>query len=133
LPAVYKDNQLLAVYGDCRHMEDGRHFWSADEDPLQWAAYNLAQGIKIQPHVHKKRNRQFACKTTEMFVVLAGKLRANIYDLNRASAAVLMIEAGGWLCCYDGGHGFEIMENGTKFLEVKLGPFVGVDEDKERF
>ena len=32
-----------------------------------------------------------------------------------------------------GGHGYEILEDDTKIIEAKNGPFINVEKDKERF
>lgn len=43
-----------------------------------------------------------------------------------------VIGKGDLIVLLSGGHGFEILED-TKFFEVKQGPFIGTDNDKEKF
>ena len=44
-----------------------------------------------------------------------------------------MMREGDFVCLYDGGHGFEIVKDGTKIIEVKLGKYTSVEDDKEKF
>lgn len=131
---IRDNNLLLAVYGNSKDVPNGRWFYGSDKEPLQWGTQCLvSEGTVIQPHTHKVRNRQFKCKTTEVFVVLEGKLRADIYSLDKKKIESLVLHSGDYLVTYDGGHGFEALKKHTKFIEVKLGPFTSVEDDKEKW
>jgi hypothetical protein len=42
------------------------------------------------------------------------------------------LERGDTIILLNGGHGYEILSDNTKVLEVKNGPYVGADKDRER-
>jgi len=46
--------------------------------------------------------------------------------------AELVIGTGDVAILLRGGHGYEILEDGTEVLEVKNGPYVGADRDRRR-
>jgi len=100
---------------------------------LQWATMYYDAGHKMQPHIHKIRNRQSKTKTLEFVVVLVGKMRADYYSLEKVKVGSRMMREGDFVCLYDGGHGFEIVKDGTKLIEVKLGAFTKVEDDKDKF
>jgi len=133
LQEIRDNGVLLAVYGNCDLMPPGQFFWEGQESPIQWGTQNLDVGKEVQPHVHKMRDRCFRSKTIEAFIVLSGRLQADLYNLARERVLRLVLEPGSFLITYDGGHGFKSLGDSTKFLEVKLGPFTSVEDDKEKF
>ncbi len=60
-----------------------------------------------------------------------GKVKVNFYNSNKEYVGSEMIASGDVILLCGGGHGFEIIEE-TIMIEVKQGPYMGVD-DKERF
>ena len=130
---IQHNGVLLAILGNAKDIPVGRFFWPDESSPIQWGTQYLGKGDATAPHVHKIRNRQFKSKTIEVFVVLSGKLRANIYTPDKTRIESIILRPGCFLVTYDGGHGFEAVNDETKFIEVKLGPFVGVEDDKDRF
>lgn len=124
---------LLAVYGDCASIPEGRNFYGSGKEHLQWGTESMVKDTVIQPHIHKMRNRQFKSKTIEVFVVLRGLLQADIYALDKKLRQTVLLESGCFLVTYDGGHGFTARTDATKFIEVKLGNFTSISDDKEKF
>jgi hypothetical protein len=45
----------------------------------------------------------------------------------------MIVDEGDILILLQGGHGYEILEDGTQVLEVKNGPYIGADLDRRRF
>jgi hypothetical protein len=64
-------------------------------------------------------------------VVKKGRCEVDIYNLLKEPVATRELREGDILLLVSGGHGFRIMED-TVFLEIKQGPYTGLDE-KERF
>lgn len=124
---------LLAKGGSIHDIPKGSQFLNKPEDMLQWATMYYDAGHKMQPHIHKMRNRQAHTKTLEFVVVLVGKMRADYYSLDKVKVDSRMMREGDFVCLYDGGHGFEIVKDGTKIIEVKLGKYTSVEDDKEKF
>jgi len=69
--------------------------------------------------------------TSEVLVVLKGQAIIDVYDDDHELVASREFRQGDVMLMVGGGHGFRIIED-TVFLEVKQGPYTGLEE-KERF
>ncbi len=87
-------------------------------------------GSEIPRHTHLPLERHLI-GTAEVLVVRRGRCLMDLYDNQRTLVATRELAAGDVVLLVSGGHGFRIIED-TLFLEVKQGPYLGVDE-KERF
>lgn len=87
-------------------------------------------GGVIPAHVHKPIPRHLM-GTSEVLLVQKGRCEIDIYNNARELVATRQLCAGDILIAVGGGHGFRMLED-TVFLEIKQGPYIGIDE-KERF
>jgi mannose-6-phosphate isomerase-like protein (cupin superfamily) len=87
-------------------------------------------GGEIVRHVHRPLQRHIV-GTSEVLVVKKGRCQIDIYNDDRDLVATRELRAGDIILIVGGGHGFRIRED-TVFLEIKQGPYTGLDE-KERF
>ncbi len=87
-------------------------------------------GGEIPRHDHKLLERQIV-GTAEVLVVRSGRCEIDLYDHDRQHVATRELRAGDVIFIVGGGHGFRMLED-TVLLEVKQGPYTGLDE-KERF
>jgi hypothetical protein len=87
-------------------------------------------GGVIQRHVHRALERHLV-GTSEVLVLQKGRCVMDIYNDQRELVATRELRAGDIMLMVGGGHGFRMLED-TVFLEVKQGPYTGVDE-KQRF
>lgn len=69
--------------------------------------------------------------TSEVLVVKKGRCLIDIYNDDRELVTTRELRVGDTLLMVGGGHGFRMLED-TVFLEIKQGPYTGLDE-KERF
>ena len=88
------------------------------------------QGGEILRHVHRQLERRLI-GTSEVLVVRKGSCEIDIYNAERELVATRVLHQGDIMLMVDGGHGFRMLED-TVLLEVKQGPYPGVEE-KERF
>jgi len=88
------------------------------------------KGGEIQRHVHRPLERHLI-GTSEVIVVRQGRCEIDIFNNQRQLVATEQLHEGDILLMVDGGHGFRMLED-TVFLEIKQGPYTGLD-DKERF
>src|SRR5438105_14279301 len=84
----------------------------------------------ITRHVHRPLERHLV-GTSEVLIVRKGRAEIDVYDDDRTLVATPGLGDGDIMLMIGGGHGFRMLED-TVFLEVKQGPYTGVDE-KERF
>jgi len=87
-------------------------------------------GGEIQRHVHRALERHLV-GTSEVLILRQGRCEIDIYNNERELVATRELRQGDIMLMVDGGHGFRMTED-TVFVEVKQGPYTGLDE-KERF
>ncbi|MEW6172016.1 MAG: hypothetical protein AB1510_02975 [Bacillota bacterium] len=105
-------------------------FVSPPEFNLQVGFVVYPSGGKISRHVHRPLERNIV-GTSEVLVVRKGKCTVDIYNDSRELVASRELRTGDVLIMVGGGHGFHMLED-TVLLEIKQGPYTGLDE-KERF
>ena len=87
-------------------------------------------GNEIARHTHRPLKRHLV-GTSEVLVVLKGKAEIDVYDDVRKLVATRELHQGDMMLMISGGHGFRMLED-TVFLEIKQGPYTGLNE-KEQF
>jgi mannose-6-phosphate isomerase-like protein (cupin superfamily) len=87
-------------------------------------------GGVIARHDHRPLERHLT-GTSEVLVVRHGRCEIDIYNDARECVATRELGPGDIMLMVGGGHGFRMVED-TVFLEIKQGPYTGVDE-KEHF
>jgi hypothetical protein len=110
---------------------DGLAFFSSDEDFIQVGTWQYPAGKQLLAHIHNECTRTVLW-TQEALLVRKGKLRAKIYDTRETLVQEIIVSAGDVIILLRGGHGYEILEDGTQVLEIKNGPYVGADADRRR-
>jgi mannose-6-phosphate isomerase-like protein (cupin superfamily) len=87
-------------------------------------------GGQIARHFHKPLERRIV-GTAEVLVVRQGRCEIEIFSEQREWLATRQVARGDVIVILAGGHGFRMLED-TVLLEIKQGPYTGMDE-KERF
>jgi hypothetical protein len=85
---------------------------------------------EIARHVHRSLERHLV-GTSEVLIVKKGRCLIDIYNDDRELVATRELHPGDIMLMVGGGHGFRMLED-TVLLEIKQGPYTGLDE-KERF
>ena len=129
---VIKENNVLARLVRANDWNDGLGFYSNDEEAIQVGTWQYDSGKKLMRHIHNKVPRTIK-RTNEVLYVVSGKVKAIIYDLKENPVEELIVNAGDTLILLDCGHGYEILEDKTKVLEIKNGPYLGAETDRRRF
>lgn len=105
-------------------------FVTPPDTNLQMGFIVYAKGKEIQRHVHKPIERHTR-GTSEVIVVRRGHCQVDLYDDDRTFVTSRELHQGDIMLTVAGGHGFRMLDE-TVLLEVKQGPYAGMD-DKERF
>jgi mannose-6-phosphate isomerase-like protein (cupin superfamily) len=87
-------------------------------------------GGEVQRHLHRNLERHLV-GTSEVLLVRRGRCEMDIYNDERELVATRELREGDITLMVAGGHGFRMQED-TVFLEIKQGPYTGLDE-KQRF
>ena len=85
---------------------------------------------EIARHVHRNLERHLI-GTSEVLVIRQGHCIIDIYNDDQNLIASRELRTGDIMLMVGGGHGFRMLEE-TVFLEIKQGPYTGLEE-KERF
>lgn len=123
-------DQLIAIIVSAAHNPNATEFITSPELNLQVGFVKYPAGGHIQPHTHLPIERN-TVGTNEILLVRSGKVRVSLHDDQRRVVAERTLEEGDLLLMVSGGHGFAMVED-TVILEVKQGPYLGVEE-KERY
>ena len=62
-----------------------------------------------------------------------GSMRVTLYTEELTELGQFDLVEGELAVFAYGGHGYEILEDGTQVIESKNGPFIDVDSDKTKF
>jgi len=130
LEYAYHQGELYCVILRDSFKSDSVVFFTPDSFSQQLGFLPHKKGNMIEPHRHKINKREILY-TQEVLFLKEGKVRVNFYDKNHIYIGSEEIRGGDVILLCAGGHGFEILENSI-MIEVKQGPYVGID-DKERF
>lgn len=122
--------QLVAIIISRTHNPPSTEFVTSSDLNLQVGFIKYPAGGVIQPHVHRPMERHIV-GTSEVLLVRSGMMEVSLYDNERQLVAERVLSEGDLLLLVGGGHGFQMLED-TVLLEVKQGPYTGLDE-KERF
>jgi hypothetical protein len=109
---------------------DKTTFFTPPEFKQQVGYVVYPAGGEVAAHVHKRLERRLV-GTSEVLIVRKGRCLMDVYNDDRALVATRELVTGDIMLMVGGGHGFHMLED-TVLLEVKQGPYIGVDE-KERF
>lgn len=83
-------------------------------------------GGAVARHVHVPLERHLV-GTSEVIVVRSGRCELDVYDDDRTLIATRELTTGDVMLMVGGGHGFRMLED-TVLLEVKQGPYTGIEE-----
>jgi mannose-6-phosphate isomerase-like protein (cupin superfamily) len=124
------DGRPLAYIVRASYAPDRTSFLTRPDDTLQAGHVVYPAGGEIQRHVHKRLERHIV-GTSEALVVKRGHCWIDVYNDDRDLVASRELHAGDLMLMLGGGHGFRMIED-TVLIEIKQGPYTGIDE-KERF
>src|SRR3989338_6157388 len=114
-----KDNKehTLALLVRSKDWKPGINFVSRDQDYIQAGMWKNNTDQKLYPHKHNEVKREVLI-TQEVLYIKTGKIRANFFAKDTDEFVVSKdLEAGDMLVCLWGGHGYEILEDGTEVVE----------------
>jgi hypothetical protein len=121
------------VYAIIHRKEDwnrGLDFITPDDAFLQAGTFWYQKGKRCKPHRHIHNPRP-NCFTQECNIVLSGSIQVTIYDTCDEEICQTVLKAGDLIVVLTGGHGYEILEDDTRIVECKNGPFISIEKDKK--
>ena len=120
----------IVLYND--QWERGLNFVTPGDFFVQAGTWWYGKDKELQRHIHKTCTR-VANKTQESIYIRKGSLRVDLYDEDLSILHEFVLSQGDFAVFAHGGHGYHILEDDTQVLEIKNGPFVGIEQDKLKF
>ena len=126
-----KGNLLCIVYKD-EDWTEGLNFITDNNLFIQVGSWWYQKGKNLAKHQHNIVPRETNI-TQEMVFVKSGSMLAYIYDQELNLIEELVLRTGDLAIMAYGAHGYKILEDNTKIIEAKNGPFVSVEVDKVKY
>ena len=99
---------------------------------LQCATLRMPKGKTFRPHKHITKSRSYEAQIAqESWVVIKGRVRCKLYDLDDTIIAEPILGPGDASFTLYGGHTYEILEEDSVIYEYKTGPYEGQEFDKK--
>jgi len=127
---ITHNDQVLCILIRASLLPTETTFITPPEYKQQVGFVVYSEGGEIDRHTHRALERHLT-GTSEVLVVKKGHCFIDIYSDGHELVATRELYTGDVMLMVGGGHGFRMLED-TVFLEIKQGPYTGLDE-KERF
>lgn len=124
------DGQVVAIFHKADAWKEGLDFLTPNQHLIQAGTWWYNAGKDLRAHRHTS-NPRTADRTEETIVIQSGRLRVDLYDKKNQLFHSEELVAGDIGVILEVGHGYHVLENNTKVVEVKNGPFTSVEADKE--
>lgn len=123
-------SKLLHIIVNREDFTKGRKDLVNASEFLQCAILNMPAGKTFLPHKHiwKEGPKKFIVQ--ESWIVLKGKVKAILYDLDNSIVDTVVLKSGELSLTIQGGHNYEILQD-AQVIEFKNGPYKGQEMDKE--
>jgi len=129
--SVVRPNKLLHLIVRSHDFKQSRADVVPEDQFIQCSLLRMEKGKIFKPHKHIWKNRTRDLIAQESWVVIKGRVKCTFYDLNDTIIAQPTLQAGDASFTLEGGHTYEILEDGTIVYEYKTGPYEGQALDKE--
>jgi len=113
------------------NLAKGVNFPTSDEQVFQFGFGVINDDKVLAPHIHKRVERVVQT-TSEFLYVVEGLMTIEIYSEDAAHVQTISLSNNQGLLQHFGGHKIAL-KKGTKYFEIKQGPYYGHDFDKYEF
>lgn len=118
-------NNIIAIITSSNGV-DSTTFFTDNKCPQQVGYIVKNKDDIIQKHYHKQITKT-VIDMVEILYVISGRCLIDFYDCNQTFISNVEVNKNDLIVMLSGGHGFKMLED-TVFLEVKNGPYLGVEE-----
>ena len=126
---VKLNGETVAIFHKTNEWKEGLDFLTPNETFIQAGTWWYPKGKDLRSHSHTI-NKRVVERTQEVVVVVSGKIRVDLYDKNKRLFHQDELAAGDMGIILNVGHGYYILEDNTRVIETKNGPFISVEKDK---
>ncbi len=130
IETITHQTQVLCLIIRRDYLPERTTFLTSPEYKQQLGYIVYPAGGEIARHVHRPLER-YIVGTSETVLVRKGHCLIDIYNDVRELVTTCELSEGDVMIMVSGGHGYRMVED-TILMEIKTGPYTGVDE-KELF
>ena len=123
------NGEIIAIVVRKDYNPEGVSFVTSRYSPLQLGIFCHKKNSEIKPHIHKEVGRVIK-KTLEVLHIEYGYVSVDLYSSDGKKIKTITLNSGDTIMFVNGGHGIKILED-SKIIEIKQGPYYGVEIDKE--
>lgn len=120
---------LIACIINKNEITEERINLSPTSEYLQGAAKIVNSGKRFPVHKHNVCERN-TDKTQEAWVIIDGAIKVYLHDIDDSFHSEYILSSGDCAIVFNGGHGFDVLNENTIIYEFKNGPYYGKDVDK---
>tara|TARA_Y100000768_G_scaffold385075_1_gene370384 strand:+ start:3322 stop:3720 length:399 start_codon:yes stop_codon:yes gene_type:complete len=129
---IKKNNQIISIIYRDSDWIPGLNFITPNSLFVQAGSWWYNKGQILDNHIHTNYERT-GTRTQEMVYVKKGSMKCFLFTEKKVFFKEFILKEGDLAVFAFGGHGFEILEDDTKIIEAKNGPFTSVEKDKVKF
>lgn len=126
----FKD-KTVAIFHQTSEWKEGLDFLTSDDTFIQAGTWWYQNGKELLAHKHLEVKRE-ALVTQETIVIISGRLLVELYDDNDKLFHSEELKAGDIGVMLSNAHGYKILEDNTRVVELKNGPYPGAERDRVR-
>ncbi len=127
---INNDQECMAMIISKDFGSYGSHFTTSLGNPLQVGVIERGTGDVISSHKHLPVQMNYSGIRQEFLHVMTGKVRVTFFNAEGKKVTERTLSQGDSLLQFSGGHGFHFKEP-TRLIEVKLGPYTNLENDKQ--
>jgi hypothetical protein len=125
------NGKTIAIFHSTNEWKEGLDFLTSDSSFIQAGTWWYQGGKSLAAHKHLVYDRD-SNLTQEVIVILTGSVLAELYDENDQLFYSKELKPGDIGIMLTQGHGYKILEDNTKVVEIKNGPYPGAELDRVR-
>lgn len=127
---IEHEGELLALIVRDSYNNDGLNFVTGEEHSFQVGMHNVFKGTRYRAHKSRPFGAIEGLKSNKIYYVKEGKVGVDVYDKQNKKINYISLNKGDLMIFFEGAHGLDVLED-SKFIEIKQGPYRGVEADKE--
>lgn len=127
--SINANKLLIATQIKLGTLKPGRTDFTESRDLLQVASLLFNKNHEIGRHKHLPLFRE-TVGTNEIWLVIKGKFEVSIYDIDETFLERFVISKKNLIIFHAGGHSLRSLQTKSELLEIKNGPYFGVEADK---
>ena len=129
IETIKKDDELIAIIIRSQKWDEGLHFFTPNESPLQIGIHHQPKNHHIEPHAHIPFDKELiGCCAQEIFIIKSGSVSIGLWSKDDKYVKRVTLNRGD-VILLEGGHSVTFLED-TTLVEVKQGIYRGKQKEK---